>query len=272
MSHRSDLDRYAQLIHSMIPAKSAFQSVAEGPSQIQVERGLYLPVVEFQGDRAVQIVDAGGHARPAYRPLLIYSWLLTAEKAGEIQASSVSLAPWITKLDDGILSAMVRAAGGTLFKNEKWTANARRRFEQLVDHQQSSGAFFAADSKANPETRWYDELIALHAIASYSVWTNDQRAAKAARQSAMFHLNETQPDHASAQPWGLLAFAQYAPPMADQLLHALTMQYPAGVTGVPLLLLTDALYGLRQVIARESQPTTNNQQLTTDNGLEPNDQ
>jgi hypothetical protein len=42
---------------------------------------------------------------------------------------------------------------------------------------------------------------------------------------------------------------QYAPPLADQVLHALSMQYPAGVTGVPLLLLTDALYGLQRLIS-----------------------
>jgi len=250
MNEPINLQRYAQLVGSMIPADVTFEPLEKDSSQIQVERGLRLPVVEVQSNQSIQIVDAAGHSRPVYRPLLVYSWLLAAEREDEIQASSGSLQGWIERLDDSIVSSLVFATSGMLLKNQTWSARAVEKFGHLIDHQQPSGAFFAEDSGANPETRWYEELIALHAMASYAVRVNDQRAEQAAQRNALFHLEETQPDHASAQPWGLLAFAQFAPPMADQILHALTMQYPAGVTGVPLLLLTDALYGLRRLIER----------------------
>ena len=62
-----------------------------------------------------------------------------------------------------------------------------------------------------------------------------------------YHQRETQPDHASSQPWGLFAFAWNPDtrPLADQLLHAATVQHPVGQDGVSLILLADALYCLR---------------------------
>jgi hypothetical protein len=251
MNPPSDLHRYARLIHSMMPAKIAFEPAVEDPTRVQVERGLNLPIVELRPNQSIQVVDAGGHARPVYRSLLVYNWLLELERAGTVPALIASINPWIQTLDEGIFSALVLATAGMIFNNALWIEDADRRFDQMIGHQQVSGAFFADDSTANPEIRWYDELIALHAIGSYALRRSDAPAAQAAQRSALFHLDETQPDHASAQPWGLLAFAQFAAPMADQLLHALKMQYPGGVTGVPLLLLTDALYGLQRLIADE---------------------
>jgi len=245
------LTRYAEIIQSMIATQKPFEPTAEDPSGIQVERGLNLPVLDFQRFQMAAVVDAGGHARPVYRPLLVYSWLLAIEMAGGVREMPDELYRWIDSLDEGIWFGLVIAMAGILFDDETWRDAAAERFNDLVDHQQQSGGFLPIDSRANPETRWYEELVLLHAVASYAVRVNDERITAAAAKAAVFHLQETQPDHASAQPWGLLAFARFAPPLADQMLHAMTMQYPAGVTGVPLLLLTDALYGLRRLIERE---------------------
>ncbi|HLL89432.1 MAG TPA: hypothetical protein VK324_09020, partial [Tepidisphaeraceae bacterium] len=69
----------------------------------------------------------------------------------------------------------------------------------------------------------------------------------AAARAAEFHQNETQPDHASAQPWGLFPMIRnpLTRPLADQILHAATTQHPAGLEGVSLMLAADALYCLR---------------------------
>jgi hypothetical protein len=75
-------------------------------------------------------------------------------------------------------------------------------------------------------------------------------AAAVARATA-FHQRETQPDHASAQPWGLFAFIcnPQTRPLADHMLHAATVQAASGAggvnDGVALILLADALYCLR---------------------------
>ena len=120
--------------------------------------------------------------------------------------------------------------------------------DEWVDRQQSSGAFLSPDVKANPESRWFDEMRILHALADRAVKEKSPVIDQAVRKAAEYHLREIQPDHATADPWGLLAYIQYAPPLADQVLHAVRMQYPQGVHGTPLLLLTDVLYGLRRLI------------------------
>ena len=73
----------------------------------------------------------------------------------------------------------------------------------------------------------------------------DRTVARAVRRATRFHLNETQPDHATAQPWGLFAFVWNPPtrPLADQLLHADATART--IDGVSLILLADALYCLR---------------------------
>ncbi len=240
--------QYANLIESMIVAPQAFVPAAEDASHLQVERGIIGPVIECP-QTPVQIVDAGGHARPVYRPLLLYSWLRNCRIGPAVFTG------WVQSLQHhDIWSALVLSIAGERFQNGTWTDEARLSFNQLIDQQRPGGAFLPVDSKANPETRWYEELLLLHALASYSVGQSDPRIHRAVERGALFHLEETQPDHASAQPWALLAFVQYAPLLADQVLHALSMQYPAGVTGVPLLLLTDALYGLRRLIETNSTP------------------
>jgi hypothetical protein len=79
------------------------------------------------------------------------------------------------------------------------------------------------------------------------VQAEDRAVAAAVARAASYHVTETQPDHATEQPWGLFAFvwSPAARPLADQLLHAMTISQPGGAQGVPLMLLADALYCLR---------------------------
>ncbi len=153
----------------------------------------------------------------------------------------------IDQLDDHPMSAMAFYLAGELFDRHDLTKASERIFNKLIAEQRSTGEFLPPDPNANLESRWYEELILLHAVAGYAARVRDDAIRRAVENSALFHFNETQPDHATTEPWGLLAFIQHAPPMADQILHSLTMQYPAGVTGIPLLLLRDVLYGLAEL-------------------------
>ena len=71
--------------------------------------------------------------------------------------------------------------------------------------------------------------------------------AAAVARATEYHQRETQPDHATTQPWGLFAFAwnPQTHPLADQLLHAVQVQHAGTPDGVSLILLADALYCLR---------------------------
>jgi hypothetical protein len=79
----------------------------------------------------------------------------------------------------------------------------------------------------------------------YAAQTGNQTLEAAIARNAEFHQNETQPDHATNQPWGLAAFVlnPATRPLADGMLHAAaTIGRSSGVTSI---LLADALYCLR---------------------------
>jgi hypothetical protein len=223
---------------------------------------------------SIAVVDRSGHHRPVYRALLVYSWLkafqmvyetlprsefgrweegarawcdLLESELGEIdwppeimpagRGASATEAAW---------TALALFIAGKVYVRDAWIDLASDTFGKLVARQQTSGPFLLASGSDNPETHWYHELVVLHAAASYAVQAEDRTVASAVARAAEFHLNETQSDHATAQPWAVFAFVwnPSTRSAADQLLHASTAQLNE-VSGVSLMLLADALYCLR---------------------------
>ncbi len=180
--------------------------------------------------------DSFGHRRAVHCQLLIYRQLIESNLPPDISALDAS--PW---------AALIRFVGGHRFSQPDWIESGRVTLDSLIAHQQPDGQFVAANPSMNPESRWYEELITLHAITNFAMHAPSSGRWDAVRRSAQFHLLETQPDHATAEPWGLLAFIRYAPALADQMLHAMSMQYPNGLTAIPLLLLQDVRYGLQHM-------------------------
>lgn len=252
--------------------------------QSPVERLLNPPVtVPLPGEtarpRAVEppprqtvVVDRAGHARRAYPALLLYSWAQAFRLSNSddaVKTWSKPLRTWGRQIEEDVrgfswpLGGLPAARGdeateavwGALalhtlaspLDEPEWAALAADRFGRLGAGQQFSGAFLRAGASDNPETMWYHELVLLQAAASYAAQSNDALVTASVMQAADYHLHETQPDHASAQPWALLAFIwrHEARPLADQILHALQVQQPQAPGGVPSLLLADALYCLR---------------------------
>jgi hypothetical protein len=224
----------------------------------------------------IAIVDRSGHHRPVYRGLLIYAWLQAYRLSYEAMPRDVfgqweeGLRPWCDLLEsligevewfDGPIPAgrgatVAEAAwmalalyiAGKAFVRDAWTDLAGDVFGKIVRAQQSGGSFLAASARDNPETHWYHELVILHAAASYAVQAEDRTVAAAVARNGEWHLRETQPDHATTQPWGVFAFAwnPATRSLADQVLHAAATQAPgAGIDGVSLVLFADALYCLR---------------------------
>jgi hypothetical protein len=221
------------------------------------------------------IVDRRGHHRTVYRPLLIYSWLQAFRLAYETLPRSQfgrweeALRAWcdlleaeITGIDwppagmpaarggaatEAAWTALALWVAGKVFIRDAWTDLAGDTFGKLARGQRDSGAFLTASPSDNPETLWYHELVLLHAAASYAVQNEDRGAAAAVGRATEFHLRETQPDHATAQPWALFAFIwnERARPLADGLLHTAAVQHPGNPDGLSLMLLADALYCLR---------------------------
>jgi len=218
------------------------------------------------------VVDCAGHTRASYAGLLVYCWANACRVAlarnAVIEGWQDPLTLWcgVLEMSLGLLQVdrnnfpaslgaettgaawsmlALYAAGGCL-NDRRWINPAHDFFRSLVAPQQENGAFLYASQSDNPETRWYHEQVLLHAAASYAAQSKDERVEAAVLRAAEYHLNESQPDHASTQPWGLLAFIWNADArsLADQLLHSIQIQYPAGVGGISSMLLADCLYCL----------------------------
>ena len=235
---------------------------------------------------SVAVVDRSGVRRPEYRPLLVYSWLqsfrLLYETLPRMEFGrwDEALRAWCdlleaeltnTRIPEGALpasrggsavevalAALALFAAGKVFVRDAWTDLASDTFGRLTRGQRDgTGAFFTTTASDSPEVAWYHELALLHAAASYAVQAEDRTVAAAVARATDFHQRETQPDHASSQPWGLFAFIwnPTTRPLAEQMLHAATVQSAGAGTGaragtgdddgVALILLADALYCLR---------------------------
>ena len=221
---------------------------------------------------SLAIIDQAAHHRPAYRPLLVYGWLQAFRLVYETLPRSdfgrweEGLRPWCDLLEaelgdlawphdampaalggsaaEAAWTALALHVAGKVYVRDAWIDLASHTFGKLMKNQQPRGTFLEALPSDSPEAHWYHELVILHAAASYAVQAEDRTLAAAVARNAAFHLNETQPDHATSQPWALFAFAWNPPTrvLADQILHAAQVGQPSGLDGISLMLLADALY------------------------------
>lgn len=222
----------------------------------------------------IAFVDRPGHTRPVYQPLVIYCWLQTFSRAYETLPRAQfgrweeALRSWCDLLESSLgdfawpgdsmpanfgsraadiaWTALALHRAGKIFIRDAWTDLAADTFGRFTKRQQSSGTLLATTNSDNPETTWYHELVLLHATASYAVQAEDRALASTVLRATDYHAANTQPDHATNQPWGLFAFIwnEATRPLAEQMLHACATQ-PPGETHTTLMLLADALYCLR---------------------------
>jgi hypothetical protein len=212
-----------------------------------------------------KVIDGNHHSRPVYEGLLMYSAFQAIRLAPAAYADDGP--QWADRLESRLAQTrwpesperVLRAADGARVVEATWLALAAHvagnvlgtrtdlasdAFGRLVTCQLPAGTFLKASAADNPETHGYHELLLLHAATSYAAASGDRAVEAAVARAAAFHLNETQPDHATNQPWGLAAFVRNPEtrPLADQMLHAAAT---VGRSGVTSILLADALYCLR---------------------------
>ena len=94
----------------------------------------------------------------------------------------------------------------------------------------------------HPEVDWMHEITLLHALTSFALLRGDADARAAVAAAARFHHAETQPDHATSQPWAIHAFLLDLDtlPTADLMLLAANINQPKGLDAVSRILLADA--------------------------------
>lgn len=220
------------------------------------------------------VVDRSGRHRPVYRPLLVYSWLQAFRMVyetlprGEFGRWEEGLRPWCDLLEaelgdvdwpsgpmpaalganaaESLWTALALHVAGKVYVRDAWMDLASHTFGKLIRSQEPRGTFLQADASDNIEAHAYHELELLHAAASYAVQTEDRTVAAAVARNTRFHLTETQPDHATSEPWAVFAFVwnPATRTLGDQILHAARVNDPDRCDGVSLMLLADALYCL----------------------------
>jgi hypothetical protein len=225
----------------------------------------------------LRVVDRHEHYRPVYRPLLIYSWTMAYRLAYETLPGDQfgrweeALRLWADLLEarleeislpghaasaaagsavaEACWIALTLHAAGMELARDAWKDLAADVFGRLPHWQQPNGQFLTANASDQPETLAYHELVILHAAASYAAQSQSRPLSAAVAAATVYHQQQTQPDHATSQPWGVFAFAWNRPtrPLADALLHAAAIQAaPLSATGgVGLMLLADALYCIK---------------------------
>ncbi len=230
------------------------------------------------GMAQMAVIDVAGHHRPVYRPVLVYSFIQTfrlmyeklpradfgkweeATRAwadvleGELHQVSWPAEGMPAQRGGGACEAAWAALAlhiaGKVFVRDAFTDQAADIFGKLVRGQQASGNFLTPTASDNPETHGYHELVLLHAAASFAAQAEDRVVAAAVKRATEFHQNETQPDHASGQPWGIFAFIWNSETrsVADEMLHAVRTIHPCGVRGVGAILLADAIVCIDQFL------------------------
>ncbi len=268
----ASFSRYAGLIESLLrgPCQNTPGSLDRAAIALHAALGL-----GGQGGESVITddapVDAHGHARAVYRPLVLHAWVtafdLMRETATDTNVMFLHTAceSAAKELESRPLSTDALSAGqggaiaelswwalalfgaGRLLGRTIWVERAADVLMPLVAGQRDSGALLSTMNSDSPEMHWYHELVILHALAGYAVRAEDRLAARAVRRATEFHLNETQPDHATTQPWGLFAFIWNPAThiLADSLLHAAQAQHPHGLDAVSRILLSDTLVCVR---------------------------
>jgi hypothetical protein len=268
LADRAARQRYAQLIAQCLRPVPVFQAIREDENTLQVERGLMLAMAvwnasDFTGiasacDRLLEsgavelrVIDAAGHRRSHYPGLLLHAWRRTLAQLNGLRTPPPHSGGWAEGIERwrASLTATDDAVGRTWAAHARGEPESASSFQQLIDGQQSSGALLKPDPSQNPETLWYEELVLLHALTAYAVCSGNPKARAAASRAAEHHLNETQPDHATSEPWGLLAFIlnPNTRSLADQMLHTVQVLHPNGATGVTAILLADVLDCLREL-------------------------
>ena len=144
-------------------------------------------------------------------------------------------------------AALTLHVAGKVFIRDAFTDFAADTFGRFTKRQRDERRVSSKRPDSdNPETNWYHELVTLHAAASYAVQAEDRAVAGSVVRATAYHAANTQPDHATNQPWALFAFiwneSRDRWPNRSCTRARRRMRTTNHIT---LMLLADALYCLR---------------------------
>lgn len=208
-----------------------------------------------------RVVTLTGQHRPVYRPLAIHLALRALavrrdaldaaalrDARAHVAALTRTLAGNDARREDvalGLWSALCRFESGALLEDREGRDEALAHVDALLATMPAEGALHARSMDDQLDQWTYRELSGLHALVNLAWGASRSGWWEAAHRVAGFHLEHTQPDYTTYEPWAVHAFLCW-PTMtvfADQQLHDVQahrhVSEPAAAL-LPALLLADA--------------------------------
>ena len=229
----------------------------------------------------LELTDAIGHRRPVYGMLVLHLHQLarlhrheSLEESGRLSPLDVNLSRCLVSLansqpvptSDPDSTDHVSARPIDLSLWLHWCVllhlkqlgerfDRRRQLpvlEALIRSTGETGPLSPAptDADQSPDAWAYRDLVALHALFGLGVWCDKPHWLARAHAAAVYHVENTQPDYFTNQPWALAAFLHHPDTRSfgEQQLHDCSIN-PGGETGglsvLAGLLLADAAATLR---------------------------
>lgn len=230
------------------------------------------------GTYPIHFRDALGHSRDVYHPLAVHLALAAYIKHYETmpvnmwghceQAVPEAIAPMrmIEHFTDATppLPMIPMVLWQALCVAEQAHIFGRDADMELIDAVVSAatsepgrdGSLHPYSPQETLDTWTYRELVGVHALANLALLRRNNEWSKRVEQIAFYHLENTQPDNVTNQPWGVFAFL-WSPKtrsFAEQQIHDATAQAAggrgndtgghAGLQPIAAMLLADAMRAL----------------------------
>lgn len=256
----------------------ALGALVDSPGAVASRAKVEALLKQFSRGEAAQpfimLTDGAGHRREVYHPLALHLCLTAFERRYE----SLPQALW-ARCEQAVPEAVAPcrlieffadyAAPPGLVALALWQAlclaDQARLTKRDVDLElvdsvvanivatNGDGALHTMRGDDTLDTWTYRELVGLHALAHLALTRRNRGWAKRVEQVALYHLENTQPDNATNQPWAVFAFlwSPRTASFAEQQLHDCTVHAASGdATGgaglVAGLLLADAASALNE--------------------------
>lgn len=190
------------------------------------------------GKTTTLLTDPAGHRRPIYLPLAFHLHLTAWQRhiKEPLPAGAHELASRMkARLDDADADIEIDVALWELLclyqmsmmtADEPLWKDVTGRLETLLATQGEDGSLHMQDPNDSLDAWTYRELVGLHAIYNLAQLMEDEKLKKRCDEIARYHLDNTQPDNTTNQPWGIAAFLADAntASMGVQQMHDATAQ------------------------------------------------
>jgi hypothetical protein len=216
----------------------------------------------FLGRVEATVTELAMRSQAPADPRQLLPWC--ARRMSSTRASYTRLASHLLRIKESP-EALLRRPGASsnelLWTLFDWTtgdlpldaALCERLWTRAFSSQSSAGHLHPLTPDTLLDAFVYDELTALHAAYRSAVALRDPQKIEQCRRIVEYHVANTQPDHTTAEPWALAAFAALddTHTFAEQQLHDATTAATKQESPVILALLADAVLTLREAHALE---------------------